>query len=287
MKTRTVSTCLAISLCALGHGQLIQTTDPGLHYVLDPMFMANPALPFAAFTFSTVESKDFSKDGPPPIQVEGSLLFYRDGTTLLNILPTSTSVDPEFTGRITQVSMFRPIGDDNGNLAPLAGNNFELFLDGDPFAASGWNLASPPGGGGQLRPPGMRRSNRDSDYLGFWNGNQNDSNYPANTQVMTFLFWLDFDFSSATMASLIELSYGNTPEGQADLIFKWQGLQPKEVFGGEDSYTAIARMQPFFGDVVPVPEPSTYAAGGLLLLFAAGHFLVRRRQRLATAKADR
>ncbi|MCC5808101.1 MAG: hypothetical protein JJU00_17365 [Opitutales bacterium] len=251
---------------------------------LDPDF-ANQA-PIDAYTFDRAIQGTNHALGSPPIDVYGSLIFYADGMTILNVGQRSNPDYPDydFSGRLHQVGLYKA----NDGTAKLAdGNPFSMYFDGvEQSPATGWSLAD---NVNNFVPQGIDYSPRDKDeFIHFRGPNGNRPLVIPSDEIATFVFWFDpATFASGEQYSFEDVPGWLTPDDDGfppDLAFRWQGLEPEAgLNGGSDSYAAIARLQPY-GGVIPVPEPATYLGASVLLLFVGGHFLHMRRRKKNAAK---
>ncbi len=103
----------------------------------------------------------------------------------------------------------------------------------------------------------------------------------STAEILTLVYWAAPD-ASGGFANLASVGEGNQP---VSIAYGWNevvnGLGRTNFSMTDDrttSYQAIARLQSY-GGVVPVPEPSTYLALGMLFLFAGGHLWKSRRER--------
>lgn len=249
---------------------------------LDPDFASKA--PIDAYTFDGAIPKD-TRDFPgyAPIDVFGSIIFYADGMTILNVGQTSASQEagyPDFSGRLHQVGLYKA----NDGTAALANNGFQMYFDGaEQSPTTGWSLRDDISNF-KPNPNSFTGTRNNDEFIHFRGPNGNKPLVIPDDEIATFVFWFDpAKLASGDQYTFSDVDLLNDDGMPPDLAFRWQGLEPEEFFGGEDSYTAVARLQPY-GGVIPVPEPATYLGASVLLLFIAGHFLHMRRRKKKAAK---
>ena len=281
MRTRVASFLAFTVLAPVAWTQLFFDND--LLYLrtldfLDPDFASKA--PIEAYTFDgAIPGTDHFLNSPP-IDVYGSLIFYADGMTILNVGQVSSPdyPDDDLSGRLSDVGLYKA----NDGTANLKNNDFQMYFDGsEQSPTTGWSLKDGVGG---FNPNNWTDSRGVDEFVHFQGPTGNRPLVIPSDEIVTFVFWFD----PATFASGDQYSFGdvdllNDDGFPPDLAFKWQGLEPEEFFGGEDSYTAVARLRPYDG-VIPVPEPATYLGASVLLLFICGHFFHMRRRKQQASK---
>ena len=257
---------LVIAFLTLVTGSSAQLIfDSDLFYLRDIDY-SNPAwqqqMPIGAYTFEAIRTDPLpGNDVPTRVSLEGSLIFYGDGMTVLNLLQSSEN-RPQTTGRLHEISLYKPAAAGSGRVDLETPLSFDMYFDGSAQAPGGWGISQP--SSANLNPS-KQLVGPATDYIGLTTppgGGSNRGPHAPNDVVQTFVFWFDVeakDFGD----TLYDTSSGRTG---GELVFKWQGLK-NLVGGGGDSEKAIARLQPY-GSVVPVPEASTYLGLGLLFIFA-------------------
>ncbi len=266
MKCRVAQIIAFLTLLTGSYAQLI--FDPELLYLRDIDY-GNPdwqgQMPVGAYTFEAIRTDPLpGNDVPTRVNLDGSLIFYGDGMAILNLIQSSDNT-PETTGRLHEISLYKPAAAGSGRVNLETPLSFQMYFDGAAQAPRNWSISQP----SQMNlNPSKQLVGPATDYIGLTTppgGGPNAGPHAPNDVVQTFVFWFDVDAKDFG-DSLYDVSSGNTG---GELIFKWQGL--KNYSGGGDSEKAIARLKPYDGGVVPVPEASTFLALSLLMIFAGGH----------------